>query len=82
MACEELVRLKVILEQAREQLRQTAPESALSFAEEPAWSTRERTLRTTIFSAEIDAAFHAAKCPHCGPGTIPGRNLAAEVPAA
>jgi hypothetical protein len=82
MACDELVRLRAISEGAREQLRQPAPELVVSPANELAWSTWERSLRTVIFSADIDADFHAARCPHCGPAGSRGITVDAEPQAA
>ena len=71
MTCPGFIHLINTAEAARDELRHAALAEAevdpvLNFAS----STRERLLRTTIFSAEIDAAYHRANCPQCNVSAV------------
>lgn len=65
MSCPELSRIQSTIETAREELRLRASEATTEAAGESAFSTWERVARTSLFSAEIDAQFHKARCPQC-----------------
>lgn len=65
MSCSELRHIQLEIESAREELRKRAAESAPDRGNEFAFDAWERVLRTSLFSAEIDAQFHRARCPQC-----------------
>lgn len=76
--CPEFRRIQSIVETAREELRRREFES--NPAEDAAFASWERVIRTSLFSAEIDAAFHKARCAKCKDraASITESNLLAE----
>lgn len=64
MPCPDYRHIQSKIDLAREELLRRAHENA-SGADEFAVSTRERAARVSLFSAEIDAQFHRARCPQC-----------------
>lgn len=65
MPCSELRHIQLEIESARAELRNRAPESASDRGDEFAFAAWERAARVSLFSAEIDAQFHRARCPEC-----------------
>lgn len=64
MPCTDYRYIQSRIESAREELSQRACEDAPG-GDEFAISAWERAARVSLFSAEIDAQFHKARCPQC-----------------
>lgn len=75
MSCPEFSHIQDRVESAREELRSRAAESA---AGEFAYAAWERIARTSLFSAEIDAQFHKARCSRCRSAEMANAELLAE----
>ena len=69
MPCNDLRNIQLRIESAREELRRRAGENAPDG--EFATAAWERAARVSLFSAQIDAQFHRARCPHCRTNTSP-----------
>lgn len=66
MKCSELDRLQQLSDSIREELRHAELLSLLtSDTEGSSFSPAERTMRTALFSCEIDLLFHKSKCLNC-----------------
>lgn len=75
MSCPEFRLIQDRVESAREELRSGVAESA---AGEFAYAAWERVARTSLFSAEIDAQYHKARCSQCRAAEAADTELLAE----
>jgi hypothetical protein len=64
MPCTDYRHIQLRIESAREELRRQAHENAPG-RDELGPSAWERAARVSLFSAEIDAQFHKARCAQC-----------------
>lgn len=76
MSCPEFGRIQSIVEAAREELQRREMETVEEPTGDVAFSAWERVTRTSLFSAEIDAQFHKARCPQCRSAAMPAAVLA------